>query len=167
MTSLTLATLLQMSVAAVGSHTYAEARRDTTETGKPMVVMVSAEWCGPCQAMKKTVLPQIQKRGLMQKVSFAIVNVDREGALARKLTGGGPVPQLVMFRRNGNGWLRKKLVGGQSVTTVEKFIVQGIARDEETKRAAGKKQASRPSKEEHAKEETAEKPTVRPASRRK
>ncbi len=167
MTSLTLALLLHVSAVAAGSDSYTQAHRATTKTGKPMVIMVSAEWCGSCQTMEKTVLPQIRKRGLLKKVNFAMVNIDRQRTLARKLTGGGPLPQLVMFRRSGKGWLRRRLIGGQSCKTVEKFIEQGIARDEATKKASGEGQQKQSSKkEEQADTKAAEKSKVQPVSRR-
>lgn len=86
--------------AVAKSDTYKEAHRVTTATGKPMVVMVGTDWCGPCQMMKKKILPRVREGGLLRKVAFAIVNADRDRELAEKLTDGGPVPQLVMFRRN-------------------------------------------------------------------
>ncbi len=122
--------------ASVADETYADARRTTTETGKPMVVMVSTDWCPPCQTMKKTILPRVRERGLLKKVAFAIVNPDRDRDLAEKLTGGGPIPQLVMFRKRGDGWVRKKLVGGQNVETVEQFIAEGLAQDEADKKSS-------------------------------
>jgi thioredoxin-like negative regulator of GroEL len=137
MTSVLLSTIVQTAILAAGAdakpvslETYAEAHRATVETGKPMVVMVGTDWCAPCQAMKKTVLPRVRERGLLRKVAFAVVNPDRDGALAEKLTGGGPIPQLVMFRKTQDGWVRKKLVGGQTVETVEQFITDGLAKDE-------------------------------------
>jgi thioredoxin-like negative regulator of GroEL len=143
MTSLLCVTLVQAAILATGAdaasvvdETYAEARRTTTETGKPMVVMVSTDWCPPCQTMKKTILPRVRERGLLKKVAFAIVNPDRDRDLAEKLTGGGPIPQLVMFRKKGDGWVRKKLVGGQDVETVEQFIAEGLAQDEADKKSS-------------------------------
>ena len=133
MTSILLAAVVQTAVLATGveatpvsSETYTEARRIVTETGKPLVVMVGADWCSPCQTMKKTVMPRVREGGLLRKVAFALVNPDREHELAEKLTGGGPIPQLVMFRKKGNNWVRKKLVGGQSVEAVERFIKEGV-----------------------------------------
>ena len=144
MTSILLAAVVQTAILATGvdaapaaKETYAEAQRTTTKTGKPMVVMVSTDWCPPCQIMKKTVLPRVRERGLLRKVAFAMVNPDRDKELAEKLTGGGPIPQLVMFRRKGDGWVRKNLVGGQSVEAVEEFIKEGLAKD-----AADKKKSS-------------------------
>jgi thiol-disulfide isomerase/thioredoxin len=119
------------------TETYVEARRKTTETGRPMVVMVSTDWCGPCQSMKRNVLPRLRERGLFKKVAFAQVNADRDGELAKELTGGGPVPQLVMYRRTERGWLRRKLIGGQSVEKVEQFIKEGLVMDE-TEHKSGK-----------------------------
>jgi thioredoxin-like negative regulator of GroEL len=136
MTSMLLSVIMHAAILATGADatpaaadTYAEAHRTTTRTGKPMVVMVSTEWCAPCQMMKKTIMPRVREHGLLKKVAFAMVNPDRDHDLAEKLTGGGPIPQLVMFRRTADGWARKKLVGGQSVETVEEFINEGLADD--------------------------------------
>ena len=115
--------------AVAKSDSYKEAHRVTTETGKPMVVMVGTDWCGPCQMMKKTICRAWRERGSLRKVAFAIVNADRDRELAEKLTDGGPVPQLVMFRKTSQGWMRRKLIGGQSVEAVEEFIKEGLAQD--------------------------------------
>ncbi len=136
MPSLTLATLVQVSIFAANADTYAAAHHMATETGKPMVVMIGTEWCKPYQKMERTVLPQLRKHGLLKKVAFAVVNPDRERALVKKLTGGGPIPQLLMFRKTPKGWKRRKLVGGQSIHTVEKFINQGIALDDTSRKTA-------------------------------
>ena len=74
-------------------------------------------------------MPRVRAGGLLRKVAFAMVNADRERELAEKLTDGGPVPQLVMFRKTSHGWLRRRLVGAQSVETVEQFINEGLAQD--------------------------------------
>ena len=136
-----LAALLQASPIAADTNSYAAARRECVESGKPMVVMVSTEWCVPCQTMKRRILPQIRKRGLFKKVSFTVVNPDHNGPLAKKLTGGGPVPQLVMYRKTLVGWKRRKLVGGQSVESVEKFINEGVALNEESNKATPEQEA--------------------------
>jgi thioredoxin-like negative regulator of GroEL len=143
MTSMLLAAVAHVALTLAGADTldadlqsYAEAHRVTTETGKPMVVMVSTDWCQPCQVMKKSILPRVRERGLLRKVAFAVVNPDRDRDLAQRLTGGGPIPQLVMFRRTADGWQRQKLVGGQSVEAVEHFISEGLAQDEIEKQTA-------------------------------
>ena len=128
-----------MALGAADADSYAAAHKTTMETGKPMVVMVSTEWCAPCQMMKKTVIPQVRRRGLLRKVAFAIVNPDRDGELAEQITGGGPVPQLVMFRKTADGWKREKLIGGQSVETVEQFIKDGVAANKNQGVPAAKK----------------------------
>jgi thioredoxin-like negative regulator of GroEL len=135
------ATVLQAALLLTGAEatqptaeTYADARQVTMKTGRPMVVMVSTDWCAPCQMMKRTILPRVREHGLFRKVAFAVVNPDRDTELANEITGGGPVPQLVMFRKTSKGWVRKKLIGGQSVETVEEFINEGLASDKADKK---------------------------------
>lgn len=137
MSSLSVAALLQLSIVASTTETYAEAYRLTSQTGRPMLVFVSAEWCMACKSMERKVIPQIRQRGLLEKVTFAVVNFDRERALVRKLIRGGPLPQLVMFRRTPEGWRRSRLIGGQNVGSVEKFIDWGLKRDQATRKTDG------------------------------
>ncbi|HUT89527.1 MAG TPA: thioredoxin family protein [Thermoguttaceae bacterium] len=129
-----LAMLLASSIAQ-GAETYAEAYRLASQTGRPMVVLVGAEWCGPCQTMKQNVIPQIRRRGLLGRVAFATVCVDRQRELGKQLTRGGPIPQLLMFRRTYQGWRLSRLTGGQSVGDVEAFIDEGLKRDAAEKKA--------------------------------
>jgi thioredoxin-like negative regulator of GroEL len=126
MSSLFIA-LCSMMVGANEADSYADAHAATMKTGRPMLVMVSTDWCVPCQRMKKTVIPQVRQRGTLSKVAFAIVNPDHDRDLAQQLTGGGPVPQLILFHKTSQGWMRQQLVGGQSVETVEQFINQAAA----------------------------------------
>jgi thioredoxin-like negative regulator of GroEL len=140
-TTMFIATVLQAALLlsgtdtkAASAETYSAARQATEATGKPMVIMVSTEWCPPCQVMKKKILPRVREHGLLRKVAFANVNPDKDAELANQITGGGPIPQLVMFRKTSKGWMRKKLIGGQSVETVEEFIKEGLAMDKADKR---------------------------------
>ena len=142
MTTMLCATVMQAALLLPGANdspitgpTYAEAHRVTVATGKPMVVMIGTDWCSPCQMMKKTILPRVREHGVLRRVAFAVVNPDRETDLANEITGGGPIPQLVMFRKTSKGWVRRKLVGGQSVEDVEKFINDGLASDAADKKA--------------------------------
>ena len=143
MTTVCLAAVLQISLAAsdVG-ETYAQARRTTTETGRPLVIMVSADWCAACREMKETVIPEVKQGGSFEKVSFAVVDLDREQKLGQQLIRGGLIPQLLMYRRTPAGWRLRRLIGGQSKKTVENFIAEGIALDEATKAGAGSRSAT-------------------------
>ena len=83
----------------------------------------------------------------MKKVAFAVVNPDEDSELAEQLTGGGPIPQLVMYRKTANGWVRQKLVGGQTEEAVEQFINEGLASDDSEKKAEAAKPAETPAAE--------------------
>ncbi len=134
MTNLGLTALVQVMVAVSGSESYADAHRETMETGRPLVVVVGADWCPACNVLNTTVIPQVRQRGVLRKVAFAIVNYDREQRLAEQLTDHGPIPQILTFRRTTDGWRMRRLVGAQSVDTVERFITEAIRPREVTAR---------------------------------
>ena len=131
MNTLIMIALCSAGVGASDGETYTDAHQTTMKTGKPMLVMVSTEWCPACQVMKRRIMPLVRERGLLSRVAFATVNPDQEGELSRQLIGSGPIPELVMYRKTPRGWIRRVLVGGQSVETVEQFINQGTIADDD------------------------------------
>ncbi|MBN1589624.1 MAG: thioredoxin family protein [Pirellulales bacterium] len=141
MNVLLLAAVLQTSIVSATADSYTAAHKEINKTGRPMIVLVGADWCPACVEMKNQVIPQVQRRGLLRKVAFAVVNLDRQKKLGRELTGGGPIPQVIMFRKTSDGWRRRKLIGGQSVQAVSTFIEEGIQLDRETKKSDPDKNA--------------------------
>ena len=130
-----LLVLVGLSTLASGTDSYADAYRQTTETGRPLVVLVGAKWCGACKTMERKVIPKVRQQDLFRRISFARVDLDRQRALGRKLTRGGPIPQLLMFRRTRDGWRLSRLRGAHSARTVEAFIRRGLPRDGEAEQA--------------------------------
>ncbi|MGQ9574746.1 MAG: thioredoxin family protein [Thermoguttaceae bacterium] len=130
MTALGLVSIVPIALIAAGGETYAEAHRTATHTGRPIVVLVGADWCPACRQMTEQVVPQVRQRGLLRRVAFAFVNLDREKELGGLLTGNGPIPQLLMFRRTPEGWRLRRLIGVCDAQTMERFIRQGIELDQ-------------------------------------
>jgi thioredoxin-like negative regulator of GroEL len=124
--SLALVAFVQASVASTGGATYTEAHKMMSETGRPIVVLVGAEWCPACRVMKTTAMPQVEKQGGLERVAFAHVNTDHESTLANQLMGGGSIPQLIMYNQTAQGWQRRVLVGAHSPTAIKQFIDQGL-----------------------------------------
>ncbi|MHB1037791.1 MAG: thioredoxin family protein [Pirellulales bacterium] len=129
MSTLTLIAILQASILAAPAaptQTYAEAHKVTKETGRPLVVMVGADWCSACQEMKQTVIPELEKEGVFKNVSFAYVNSDQQQKLAGELLEGRSIPQLIMFHKTPEGWKRGRLIGMQPLVAVRTFLRRGI-----------------------------------------
>jgi thioredoxin-like negative regulator of GroEL len=116
-----------VSFLTTSANTYDEAYKVTNETGRPLVVLVGADWCPGCQTMKRSVIPQLQQRGTLEGVAFATVNTDQQEKLAGNLMRGASIPQLVMFTKTDKGWVRKQMIGPKSVQEVEAFIGQAAA----------------------------------------
>lgn len=156
MSSLTVAALLQISLAASGSQNYHKAYRQTNDTGRPLVVMVGADWCPACVQMKKSVMPQVKNSGVLRQVSYAYINTDHDPALAQELTGGGSIPQLIVYRKTRRGWLRRRIIGARSAPEVQVFIQQ---------QATSQKRAQIASQPPSAKEQSRTSAPVRYSSR--
>jgi len=140
--------VLQAALLSTGSETYSEAHKATTEKGYPLVVVVGATWCPACQQLKEKVLPEVKRHGALRNVAFAQVDLDEEQELGKELTNGGPIPQIVVYRKTPVGWLLRRMIGGQDVRTVEKFIVEGVNGDKDQPQPAVAKAAKEPAKPE-------------------
>jgi thiol-disulfide isomerase/thioredoxin len=126
MIQVTLNILLQAAAITAGGHDYATAYREANETGKPLVVLVGADWCPGCRQMKYSAIPELEKKGGLNNVNYVYLNSDEDSALAGKLMKGGSIPQLIMYHKTDEGWKRQQLTGAQAVSEIERFIERGV-----------------------------------------
>jgi thioredoxin-like negative regulator of GroEL len=122
-----LAAVLQMSLLATGADEYKVAYKASQEEGKPLVVLVGAEWCPGCRTMKNSVMPEVKAHGKLDAVAFTQLNTDNQRELSQKMMSGNLIPQLVMYTKTADGWKVDRLVGAQSTAAVEQFIAKGVA----------------------------------------
>lgn len=94
------------------------------EGGKPMLIMVTADWCPACQKLKSGPIASMIRQGKLNAVSFTIIDVDRQPAMARKLMKTGVVPQLILFKHRDGKIQRRQLIGGQPASRITELIEQ-------------------------------------------
>lgn len=122
MLSMTLAVMVQSVVLSAQLPSLEEAYQRSVANGRPLVVLLGAEWCPSCVTMKNRVLPDAARAGAMNGVEFAYVDVDRDRAVAEKLSRDSAIPQLLRFDRRGERWAVQHLTGAQSVERVKSFL---------------------------------------------
>ena len=103
-------------------YSYAEAYKLSKKENKPFVVIVTASWCPPCQAMKSTSIPELKRNGGLKGVIVALVDVDKERVLASQLTQGNNIPYTVVFEKKNKVWGRRAIAGYQSPVALKSFI---------------------------------------------
>jgi len=118
--------VLQAAAVTAVSRDYATAYQETTDSGRPLVVLVGSDWCPGCRQMKQAAIPELEKKGGLSDVSFAYVNPDQQGELAGRLMHGSAIPQLIMYHKTEAGWKRQQLTGAHAVSEIQSFIKQGV-----------------------------------------
>lgn len=106
------------------AKSYREAYQDAQAGDKPLLVLVTATWCPPCQIMKQTTIPELMRKESFKDFHYATVDLDEEKELGKQLIGSRGLPQLIMFEQENGKWVRRYLRGIQTVETVEAFVAQ-------------------------------------------
>lgn len=121
-----LAALLQTAVLSANPLPYDQAFAENAKTGKPLVVLIGAEWCPGCVTMKKSSLPKASQDAVFGDVVYTTVDTDKQTDVARQMMQGGTIPQLVIYHKTATGWAQDRLVGTQSPAAVIQFIKKGL-----------------------------------------
>jgi len=123
MTSLVLAILIQ-AVPAAQPKDFAEAYKRSEASGRPLLILVGADWCPSCRVMKDSVLPKLAKGDALSKLEYAYVDKDRQPELCRHLLRGRSLPQLIYCQKTASGWKSLHLLGKQTAKGVTRFIAR-------------------------------------------
>jgi len=125
--ALAVVVLVASTVNAQQPMDYKTAYQKAQAGDKPLLILVTAKWCPPCQIMKQTTIPELMKKKAFKDFHYSAVDLDKEQALARQLIGTRGVPQLIMYEKHENKWIRRYLRGAQTAQTVEAFVAQATA----------------------------------------
>lgn len=81
---------------------YRSALSDAKKTGKPVILVFSASWCGPCQTMKKEVYPSAAVKEYHDKFVWAYLDTDdNDNEKASKEFGVSGIPHVQFLDSSG------------------------------------------------------------------
>jgi thiol-disulfide isomerase/thioredoxin len=121
MTSLVLAALLQVTL-AVSDTPYEQALKKSEASGRPVLILIGADWCPYCKIVERDVMPKLKAQGLMDKVEYFYMDYDRDAGLVSKTLRGEIIPEMIMLTKTADGWKRADLSGGYKLAPIESFI---------------------------------------------
>jgi len=122
--SLAIITFAAQNVHAQQPVDYKTAYERAQAGDKPLLVLITAEWCPPCQVMKSTTIPELMRKSAFKGFHYSTVDLDKESKVARQLIEGRGVPQLIMYEKRDGKWMRRYLMGYKSPEMVEAFVAQ-------------------------------------------
>ncbi len=99
------------------------AQKNAEASGRPLVVLVGAQWCGACRVMKNSTLRTISNNGGLDHAEYSYVDCDQKREIAIKIMKGDRVPQLVRYERMGDKWVIHRYSGSvDDLPAVRKFL---------------------------------------------
>lgn len=101
------------------SLTYKQAYKKAKEGNKPLLVLVTADWCPPCRHLKATTLPTLMEKDAFRNFHFAMMDYDSDPKVADQLIEDRGLPQLIMFKKSEGKWLRSWLNADKGIHSVE------------------------------------------------
>ncbi|MEQ8769823.1 MAG: thioredoxin family protein [Phycisphaerales bacterium] len=94
--------------AFAGQTRLAAAIEQSNETGRPVIALATADWCPPCQALKRGALVDARVASLIDERAIPVyVDVDKHPDEARQL-GAASIPTTYVIR---NGEITAKVTG--------------------------------------------------------
>ena len=115
---------LQMCLVSWNSQGYHTAYHQSLESGKPLLVLVGADWCGACQVMKKRVMPQLDKEGALRDIHCTELNLSEDEELANRISKVNTIPCLILFTKSDDKWQKSELIGMHNQKTVKAFLAK-------------------------------------------
>ncbi|MFO7906076.1 MAG: thioredoxin family protein [Planctomycetota bacterium] len=131
---MTATTLLQIALLTTTGGEYQKAFERADDHDKPFLVLVGADWCPGCRAMKQEAIPELDRAGDLKGIVYVEVDTDAKPDLSRKLLRGRSIPQLVLYTQAGELWRRVHLAGVHSPGKIRKFLERQISAGREVHR---------------------------------
>lgn len=113
---------LQLCLASWSSQGYDKAYHQSLESGKPLLVLVGADWCGACQVMKRRVMPKLDEEGALRDIHCTELNLADDQELANRISRVNTIPCLILFTKTENKWQKSELVGMHNQKAVKAFL---------------------------------------------
>jgi thioredoxin-related protein len=101
---------LLLALSFLDVTTYGEAIQKSQQENKPLLVIVSANYCAPCQVLKRNVIKPMLDSGELKEVYVSYVEEEKDKELFDKLLGENKsIPKIIIYHKKNDKWFRGKV----------------------------------------------------------
>lgn len=116
------ALLVSLVLATAGDETYAAQVKSSNETGRPLVVLLSADYCPHCRVMEGRI-NQAKAAKELDGINLAYLNTERDSKARALQAGNDRIPQLIVVRLAADGgWETRRVIGSQSREVLSELL---------------------------------------------
>jgi thiol-disulfide isomerase/thioredoxin len=94
---------------SVGIKSYDTALKNSLRKDKPLLIIISASWCGACHAMESGLMEPASRRAIEQTAHYKLdFDSPRTQKLRERFYGGKGVPEMILISNEGKELLRER-----------------------------------------------------------
>lgn len=94
---------------SVGIKSYDTALKNSLRSDKPLLIIISASWCGACTSMESGLMEPAARQALAKTSLFKIdFDSPRTQSLRKKYYGGKGVPEMILVSNEGKELMRQR-----------------------------------------------------------
>lgn len=97
------------SMESVGIKSYDTALKNSLRRDKPLLIIITASWCGACGAMESGLMEPAARQALTKTSQFKIdFDSPRTQKLRDRFYGGRGVPEMILVSNEGKELMRER-----------------------------------------------------------
>lgn len=100
---------------------YKAAYDSAKESGKPLIVLITADWCKWCHKLERDSIAPLRANGELDDCEFIVLDLDQDKE-AKQIVGDNPIPVLMRYQFTNGKWQASKMAGYKPKDEVRAFL---------------------------------------------
>lgn len=100
---------------------YKAAYNSAKESGKPLIVLITADWCEWCHKLERESIAPLRANGELDDCEYIVLDLDHDKE-AKQIVGKQSIPVLMRYQFTNGKWQASKMAGYKPKDEVLSFL---------------------------------------------